>query len=106
MAEREKQWATSVDEPPHDVLAAEEFGMPARDPDLHQAHGPIKVPEDPAGIPEPHDVLAADEFPMPAGRPSGPGGSLVRHADGGWRREAVAAAVVAVVVLLRLLRRP
>jgi hypothetical protein len=39
-------------EPAHDVLAAEEFGVPAPDPKLR--HEP------------PHDVLAADEFPVPA----------------------------------------
>jgi hypothetical protein len=53
-------------EPAHDVLAAEEFGMPARDPALH--HGPVTLPTDPTGIAEPHDVLAAEEFAMPAGR--------------------------------------
>src|SRR6185312_9278996 len=50
----------------HDVLAAEEFGMPARDPALH--HGPVTLPSDPTGIAEPHDVLAAEEFAMPAPR--------------------------------------
>lgn len=53
-------------EPAHDVLAAEEFGMPARDPALH--HGPVTLPSDPTGIAEPHDVLAAEEFAMPAPR--------------------------------------
>ena len=53
-------------EPAHDVLAAEEFGMPARDPVLH--HGPVTLPSDPTGIAEPHDVLAAEEFAMPAPR--------------------------------------
>jgi hypothetical protein len=53
-------------DPAHDVLAAEEFGMPARDPALH--HGPVTLPSDPTGIAEPHDVLAAEEFAMPAGR--------------------------------------
>jgi hypothetical protein len=37
----------------HDVLAAEEFAMPAPDPELH------------ARAERPHDVLAADEFAMP-----------------------------------------
>jgi hypothetical protein len=45
----------------HDVLAADEFAMPARgDYGLH-------LPRDPHGIEEPHDVLAADEFAMPSG---------------------------------------
>lgn len=52
-------------EPPHDVLAAEEFAMPAPDPDLHH-HDRVVLPEDPTGIAEPHDVLAAEEFPIPA----------------------------------------
>ena len=42
----------------HDVLAAEEFAMPSRDD---------RFPHDPSGIQEPHDVLAAEEFAMPAG---------------------------------------
>jgi hypothetical protein len=48
---------TGLDDP-HDVLAAEEFAMPARDD---------RIPADPSGIQEPHDVLAAEEFAMPAG---------------------------------------
>jgi hypothetical protein len=44
----------------HDVLAAEEFAMPARgDYGLH-------LPKDWHGE-KPHDVLAADEFAMPSG---------------------------------------
>jgi hypothetical protein len=38
-------------DPAHDVLAAEEYGVPAPDPGLH--HEP------------PHDVLAAEEFVVP-----------------------------------------
>ena len=53
-------------EPARDVLAAEEFGMPARDPALH--HGPVTLPGDPTGIAEPHDVVAAEVFALPAGR--------------------------------------
>src|SRR5258708_5895855 len=48
----------------HDILAAEEFAMPAEDPTLH--HGPVSLPEDPSGDTEPHDILAAEEFAMPA----------------------------------------
>jgi hypothetical protein len=48
---------TGIDEP-HDVLAAEEFGIGTREQ---------RYPGDPSGIQEPHDVLAAEEFPMPAG---------------------------------------
>jgi hypothetical protein len=50
----------------HDVLAAEEYGVPAPDPVLH-FRGPVQLPGDPTGIAEPHDVLAAEEFAMPAG---------------------------------------
>ena len=49
-------------EQPHDVLAAEEFVMPAPDPTLKRP----RLPDDPTGSAEPHDVLAAEEFPMPA----------------------------------------
>ena len=49
---------SGIDEP-HDVLAAEEFGIPTRD---------NRIPGDPTGLREPHDVLAAEEFAMPAGR--------------------------------------
>jgi len=45
-------------EAPHDVLAADEFGIGTRDD---------RLPPDPSGIEEPHDVLAAEEFAMPAG---------------------------------------
>jgi hypothetical protein len=48
---------TGIEEP-HDVLAAEEFAMPARSAG--------DLPPDPTGIREPHDVLAAEEFAMPA----------------------------------------
>ena len=48
----------SETEEPHDILAAEEFGIPARE---------NRIPGDPTGIREPHDVLAAEEFAMPAG---------------------------------------
>ena len=47
-----------MSEEPHDILAAEEFSIPARD---------NAVPGDPTGLREPHDVLAAEEFAMPAG---------------------------------------
>jgi hypothetical protein len=58
---------------PHDVLAAEEFELGAADPSLH--HGPVTPPPDPSGIAEPHDVLAAEEFAVPAGPSAVPAGS-------------------------------
>ena len=54
-----------AEDPPHDILAAEEFAVPAPDPELHHPE-PVVLPPDPTGIPEPHDVLAAEEFPIPA----------------------------------------
>jgi hypothetical protein len=45
-------------EQPHDVLAADEFGIGTRDE---------RLPPDPNRFDPPHDVLAAEEFPMPAG---------------------------------------
>jgi len=51
----------------HDVLAAEEFALPAADPTINPHR--VVLPEDPTGIPVAHDVLAAEEFAMPAVRP-------------------------------------
>jgi hypothetical protein len=50
-------------EPATDVLAAEEFGVPAPDPAFH--HEDLALPADLVGL-EPRDVLAAEEFAMPA----------------------------------------
>jgi hypothetical protein len=53
---------TGIEEP-HDILAADEFGIGTRDE---------RLPPDPSGIQVPHDVLAAEEFAMPAaGEPHG-----------------------------------
>jgi hypothetical protein len=86
-------------EPAHDVLAAELFGMPAPDPDLHH-HGPVRLPDDPTGIEEPHDVLAAEEFPLPA--PHHVSHELAPKQPGVPRPIAV---LVAVLLLARLIRR-
>jgi hypothetical protein len=45
-------------EQPHDVLAADEFGIGTRDE---------RLPPDPNRFDPPHDILAAEEFAMPAG---------------------------------------
>lgn len=87
------------EEPAHDVLAADEFALPAPDPRLR--HGPVVLPEDPSGIIEPHDVLAAEEFAMPAiggiGR-----ADLARDNDAlRWSRLGAAAAALALVGLGR-----
>jgi hypothetical protein len=53
----------SEEQPVTDVLAAEEFVVPAPDPALRPEH--LVLPPDWVGA-EPHDVLAAEEFAMPA----------------------------------------
>ena len=52
---------------PHDVLAAEQFAMPAPEAAWHA--GPVQLPPEPNPSDEPHDVLAAEEFAMPAPPP-------------------------------------
>jgi hypothetical protein len=89
------------DERAHDVLAAEEFAMPAPDPSLH--HGPVTLPEDPTGIAEPHDVLAAEEFAMPAPRSGADGGAAASPTRPSGRTLALAGA--GALLLARLLRR-
>jgi hypothetical protein len=78
---------SGIDEP-HDVLAAEEFGIPTRE---------NRIPGDPTGLREPHDVLAAEEFAMPAG--AEPHGESGRPGARAFLPLALAALVV--VVLLR-----
>jgi MYXO-CTERM domain-containing protein len=80
----------SETEEPHDILAAEEFSIPARE---------NRIPSDPTGIREPHDVLAAEEFAMPAGAEP--------HEDGGGpgARAFLPLALAALVLLLVLRRR-
>src|SRR5436853_7735726 len=89
----------SDEEPAHDILAADEFAVPAPDPSLHPH--PVVLPDDPSGIAEPHDVLAAEEFAMPA--PRGSAGGVARSAAAGWRGAAVAGGLA--LLALRLLRR-
>jgi hypothetical protein len=75
---------------PHDVLAADEFAMPARgDYGLH-------LPRDPYGIEEPHDVLAAEEFAMP----SGPDRVARALKSGGARGSLKVVGAAALLVLL------
>jgi hypothetical protein len=91
-------------EPAHDVLAADEFAVPARDPSL--GHTPVVLPADPSGIAEPHDVLAAEEFAMPAVRP--PEGAVRlarRHSRSLWRLFLAAGAGVLLARLLTRARR-
>jgi hypothetical protein len=81
-------------EEPHDILAAEEFGIGTRDE---------RYPADPSGIHEPHDVLAAEEFAMPA--PDQREGTSVarRAADPRTLLGLLLVAVIALVVLRRRL---
>jgi hypothetical protein len=107
----------------HDVLAAEEFGMPAPDPALHRedAHdvlaaeefavpapslhsGRVTLPDDPTGIVEPHDVLAAEEFAMPAPPPSAQARATRVRAEGS-RAVFVALGAGLMLMARRRLRR-
>ena len=81
----------SEHEPPHDILAADEFGIGTRDE---------RLPPDPTGIAEPHDVLAAEEFAMPAG--AEPHGDDSR---GPGPRAFLPLALGALVLLIALRRR-
>ncbi|MBD0283595.1 MAG: hypothetical protein ICV69_15595 [Thermoleophilaceae bacterium] len=79
-------------EEPHDVLAAEEFGIGTRDE---------RYPADPTGIEQPHDVLAAEEFAMPApDAPVRPSQTLRAAVP-----RALAALVVLAIIALVVLRR-
>jgi MYXO-CTERM domain-containing protein len=81
---------TGIEEP-HDVLAAEEFGIPTREGG---------IPGDPTGLREPHDVLAAEEFAMPAGAEP--------HPDAGGRpgaRAFLPLALAGLILLVALRRR-
>jgi hypothetical protein len=76
-------------EAPHDILAAEEFGIGTRDE---------RWPADPTGIAEPHDVLAAEEFAMPVG--GSPGASDRGGLGSRWLPLALAAAAGLLLALL------
>jgi hypothetical protein len=101
---------------PHDVLAAEEFGIGGRDerwpPDplgVTDPHDTLAAeefiigtrderwPRDPSGYYEPHDVLAAEAFPMPV---PDRGGALPPEAPRSLLRLAVGLSVVGAVALL------
>jgi hypothetical protein len=81
----------SEGEPPHDVLAAEEFVIPQPEP---------SVPHDPD--PTPHDVLAAEEFAFPA--PGGAAGQSQRPGSLPWL-VGLGAALIALLALVRGRRR-
>ncbi len=98
MADEEKRRQDAA----RDVLAAEEFGVPAPDPALMH-HGPITLPADPTGIAGPHDVLAAEEFALPAPRYGGGEPHSVSGRGGFGRQPAwlAAAALAAFAFALR-----
>ncbi len=95
MTEREPRQSRVPADPsgiqePHDVLAADEFGIGTRDE---------RLPPDPTGIQEPHDVLAAEEFAMPAGAEA--------HDEGGHPdpRTLIPLVFLAALVAYLLVRR-
>lgn len=58
----------NASEEPHDVLAAEQFAMPAPEAAWRRER-PLELPPEPNASDRPHDVLAAEEFAMPAPPP-------------------------------------
>jgi MYXO-CTERM domain-containing protein len=77
-------------EEPHDVLAADEFGIGTRDE---------RLPPDPNRFDPPHDILAAEEFAIPAGGESHTPGA------GSGRRVLIPLMLVAALAALVLVRR-
>jgi hypothetical protein len=74
---------------PHDILAADEFGIGTRDE---------RLPPDPNAFDPPHDVLAAEEFAIPAGGET--------HGDGGGGSKArLIVPLLLLLVALFTLRR-
>jgi hypothetical protein len=88
---------------PHDVLAAEEFAMPA--PEAAWRDRPVQVPPEPNASDEPHDVLAAEEFAMPAPPPHVAFASAPEPSRRPSRRHLGAAAAGVGAVLAALIRR-
>ena len=88
--DRRRQDERDPAEGPHDILAAEEFGIGTRDE---------RLPADPSGIEDAHDVLAAEEFAMPAA------GGVVNQAIARRDLRAWIPLALATVVFLALVRR-
>jgi MYXO-CTERM domain-containing protein len=80
-------------EAPHDVLAADEFGIGTSDE---------RLPPDPHRFEPPHDILAAEEFAMPA---AGQRRGIESAPAQGPRSRTPLLAIAAAVLLLLLLRR-
>jgi hypothetical protein len=98
----QSNWSRSTEPTVHDVLAAEEFALPAPDPSIR--HPPVELPDDPSGIVEPHDILAAEEFALPASppHPIGPGLGSTRR---GVRPRGAIVGAVGLVMVVGVLRR-
>jgi hypothetical protein len=83
-------------EAPHDVLAADEFGIGTAD---------VRLPPDPHRFEPPHDILAAEEFAMPAAAEHRPGGPVGPPAPARRRGATPIFVLAAVATLIFLLRR-
>ncbi|HET6447725.1 MAG TPA: hypothetical protein VFG31_01350 [Conexibacter sp.] len=109
MSEREQDDAAIPPEPnaseePHDVLAAEQFAMPAPQAAWHP-EAPPSLPPEPNASEEPHDVLAAEAFAMPAPPPHVRFASAPAPSGRPSRRHVSAAAAGLGAALATLLRR-
>jgi MYXO-CTERM domain-containing protein len=89
---------------PHDVLAAEQFAMPAPEAAWHRER-PLELPPEPNASDEPHDVLAAEEFAMPAPPPHVQFAAAPTPAGRPTRRRFGAAAGLGALLALLLRRR-
>lgn len=89
--------ADGIDDP-HDILAAEDFAMPAGG-DVRR----LKLSGNVDGIDTPHDILAAEDFAMPSGPDSTLGDKLRQGAPASSLVLAVAAA--AAVLAFAAVRR-
>jgi hypothetical protein len=108
MSEHEQAQGAIPPEPnasdePHDVLAAEQFAIPAPEAAWHA--GPVQLPPEPNASDEPHDVLAAEEFAMPAPPPHVAFASAPAPSRRPSRRRLGAAAAGAAAVLAALAHR-
>jgi hypothetical protein len=91
-------------ERPHDVLAAEQFAMPAPQAAWHGEPPPVLPPE-PNESDEPHDVLAAEEFAMPAPPPHVAFASVPEPTPDRSRRRLTAVATGVGFALAAIARR-
>ena len=95
MSKKDARAVPEPNEPPVDVLAAEEFGVPAPDPALRPEH--LDLPSDLVGE-APRDVLAAEEFAMPAPDEAHEPPAAARRSRPGAKLVAACLVPVAVVV--------